>query len=342
MKIFFHVGPHKTGTTTVQKALKAVYGSPAPGSSSIFHRLVGRSGREIWYPSRDAWLGTARAGHGGLADPFNKRRLSYDPKRGGEELKEVVDVARRAGVVKLLISSEDFAFATDEGIESIRLAMGDSPVRLIFSATPFKRRFVSLWSASVIFGNTRSIEKSVYLLETAPTFSTGLYRRFLDGIAPDSAAIVIANPESPGQDLLADFFSACGLEWRECFEAKVSGLKLNPSVGANEARMISLFNEIYRESIEEIPEKSGRKAAFAHPEYLNARLALQRLFARKEWTSAVAPRKTEFPESLVETVRERALSIVEEINGLSREGRLEVLGDPVSLLAGFQPQSPSD
>lgn len=334
MRVYLHVGPHKTGTTTVQKLLKAVYGSPLPRRRA--RRMFGGQRESVWYPSKEEWLGNAGAGHGGIARCFNGRLPSYDPRRGRDELKGVVETAGAAGVEKLLISSEDFAFATDDGIGDIRAALGDAPVRLIFSASPFKRRFVSLWAASVIFGNTRPIEQSQSLLDTAPTFSAQLYRRFVEGIKPASAAMVIADPEAPGRNLLKDFFAACDLDWNDGFETRIAGLMQNPSIGANEARMISLFNEIYRKSLGEDPEKEGRPAPFAHPDYVNARLALQRLFQGAEWKAAVSRKRTEFPESLLEPVRERAKAIFAEIDDLFLGGPFDAFGDPACLMRGIE------
>ena len=90
LKLVLHVGPHKTGTTSLQNALLTQYGSQIP--------------QRVWYP-KPIQFGP---GHAEVAWSVLGRK-GYAGRRPA--IRQLIEEATRCGCTRLILSAEDFASA---------------------------------------------------------------------------------------------------------------------------------------------------------------------------------------------------------------------------------------
>src|SRR3712207_3111321 len=117
MKIVLHVGPHKTGTTSLQYYLRQRYG----------HELS-RECAAVWYPLPVV----GGPGHSALA----KDLLAHE----GQQLRKLIDTAKGRRVGKLILSSEDFAYAHRGSLPKLRRVFAGENLTLIVTLnSPIRR-----------------------------------------------------------------------------------------------------------------------------------------------------------------------------------------------------------
>ncbi|WP_374446825.1 hypothetical protein [Stella sp.] len=136
-RVFLHVGPHKTGTTAIQRALSRTPGIvyPAVPAMGPGHALA-------------AW-GTIGA-EGRTADPDLLVRLVREEARPGRPL---------------VLSAEDFCRAIMPGCdaEGIRRLAAARPVELVVSLTPLVRRLPAMAQEMVKHGDAIDLRSEAVL-----------------------------------------------------------------------------------------------------------------------------------------------------------------------------------
>lgn len=141
MKIIIHIGPHKTGTTAVQKCL--------------FEGRECLSREAICYPD----LGVIQYGHHGLAELLRTRAY--------REAKSVfADMARLAAsqnAEAIILSSEDFSALRFDDIVELQRIVGENEVEIAYSQRHPLRQVYSWWQEEVKHGSREQFPQ--YIVE---------------------------------------------------------------------------------------------------------------------------------------------------------------------------------
>src|SRR5262245_45668517 len=95
MRVVLHIGPHKTGTTSIQAHLLSVFGADVPS--------------RVWYPRAAKW----GPGHAELAWQLTGLNSYHATDR---DLSYILSHAHEFGVDTLILSSEEFSRAIPDRI----------------------------------------------------------------------------------------------------------------------------------------------------------------------------------------------------------------------------------
>ncbi|MEW9806905.1 hypothetical protein ABUE31_13015 [Mesorhizobium sp. ZMM04-5] len=211
MQISLHIGPHKTGTTSIQTFLLDRYGGSGP--------------RSIWYPAP-----TDRGpGHS---------RLALDHIRGGRLLENLVAVADAAGVRHLILSSEDFSFA-DAGALNRLCFLSKHDVRLLVTINSPQYRIPSLWQEMVKHGSTKSLAEAIDQIFGMPGMRPDFVSSFASGLNPKEVAIIHVSRSEPRSALIENFCAAI-----ELIDNNYRQKDMNESFGYLEVELVRKLNLI--------------------------------------------------------------------------------------------------
>jgi len=194
-EVILHVGPHKTGTTSLQYFLKKCFGAKDP--------------QPIWFPTGDA-IGPA-GGHGPLALPFSEIKGYADAKKGIKQLQDIVSSCNMSSVQKLIISSEDFVWGIDKNLEMIRDVLKPRRIHLIFTINGLARRLLSHYSSRLQFGHTDDLESSLTKIMQQPGLQSNIFERHIKAIEPDETSVICIDRSAQPDFLLCEFAKICGL-----------------------------------------------------------------------------------------------------------------------------------
>lgn len=181
MQIFFHVGPHKTGTTSIQDALLKQFGSEKPS-------------KRVWYPT------PSHVGPGHAA-------LAHNAAMGETAISDTVARASRAGVGTLILSSESFA-TSPKSIRACAEAFAGHPVVLITTQNSLMNRIASRWQEDVKHGETGGIEVSGWRFLAENTTSRDFLQDIAHVIKPERIAIIYSGASTP-PSFIVDAFARC-------------------------------------------------------------------------------------------------------------------------------------
>jgi hypothetical protein len=271
MRIFFHIGPHKTGTTSLQSFLRKKFGSVEP--------------TPVWYPEPQR----AAPGHADLA-----KRM---PAKLGGSVNVIQDVVRQAelnNVKTLILSSENFSAITDT-MSDYRLAMSGHDITLVSTQNSLILRAASRWQEWIKGRATFSFEQSIQRILESPGYQVDLIERFANGLnVKDIAIIYSALDDAPsvlikrGSDL---FETSC-----TDYLADVKNVKLNQKLGLIEAEVLRHLNELI---IKHSPN-------VAHLDYNKMRNSLISMFKTPEWRAVNPHIEIENPQALTDAILLRA------------------------------------
>ena len=163
MKVFLHIGPHKTGTTSIQAYLLSRFGSA-------------EATRPQWYPEPRK----TGPGHARLAAQMNNRRLTT----GSNPLDAVVEAAREAAVDALLLSSEDFVGAYPKRLADYARALEHTDVVLLTTQNSLPNRIASLWQENVKHGHPGEMSGSIEAIFNRRGIRPGLLTAFAEALNP--------------------------------------------------------------------------------------------------------------------------------------------------------------
>lgn len=319
MQVYFHIGPHKTGTSSIQFLLRGRYGSDTP--------------QPVWYPQR-TFLG-ATGGHTRIADQFRPLPHLYSPFEGLRQLEDVVDEARAAGVDKLILSSENFSFATSDDLQRIRSVFPESKFNLILAATPIVKRMRSQWSTRILNGGQTGIEDGLDLLPLLPGLQKDFYSRVISALTPSTATLLAVGPNDGPDWLLLEFLSVCGLDAGVLSEAELA--PKNTSLDYYQSQLLIRLNELYEQSAQTQPGKIDSDIPlFSQKEYRDIRIELVKVFRGKNWRLGMSTRTVDTPPSLLPALKEIADAHRASIETLVAAGHLRVVGNIGSLHAGLE------
>jgi len=298
MRIVLHIGPHKTGTTSIQTHLGGILHDPVAGG--------------YWYPEPGGRLGP---GHADLA------RACLKETRPVAELDQVITAAQAAGVDTLVLSSEEFAHAFPGRLNRLKNALEGYEIHLVVTINEIARRAGSIWQELVKGGAVAGLEKGIELiLAREPAIQPQLTRAFIDALVPHQTSVVLSHHRAPPADLLTNLCRAIGLfEAMPCAEAatRASTLVLNQSLGRTEAEILRSVNSWVRQAVgglSKIPYHEIRAL------YLN-------LFNTPTWRNSIPLQPITVPPAHVAEVLDRGQRELDDLKRLAGEGRARIFGD---------------
>jgi hypothetical protein len=221
---FIHVGPHKTGTTSLQAAFKDAQG------------FLLKNG--VLYP--DNWL---------RSDGSYGHHLLFSHLRGGEDtkLREDFSSFQDVDVEKILISAEDLSDLNEREIDRLKALTQGSSVTIIAYIRRWSERLVSAWKESVHHGSTLTFPHFVAAELAAPTRSNqvnmmALVRRYSAAFGRDNIRLISYDHIIEKKiDIVEHYFrSILGLE---C-DAPVKSSRVNLSLDWSDAELERALNSI--------------------------------------------------------------------------------------------------
>ncbi len=180
-----HIGPHKTGTTTLQGAFHAA------------RRKVERQGVHYASPNRQAKQAARVVA--GRASPFTGGKV---PPR--EHWTNLLDEVERSTAKRVLISAEGFADAPPEAVRRMIDDLDPTLVHVVATLRPLGRILPSQWQQYVQNGLARSYEQwlgAIFTEPDRPGASSFWHRhrhdrliaRWADVVGPERVSVVVVD-----------------------------------------------------------------------------------------------------------------------------------------------------
>ena len=291
LKVILHVGPHKTGTTSIQSCLKSLFRNESPVSST-------------WYPPSEP----KGPGHAALADKL----LNNDTS----QLKLIVQQARSAGVEKLLLSSENFCRI---GIDFWRKAAMDCfagcAVSLVTTQNPMGSRVSSIWQESIKQGRQATFESSIERILQDPGLSPTHIPNIARAISASQVIVVYSSTNDPSRKLLENFFQAIGEDTNRLSD--VDGIHENRRIGMIEVELFRRLNQLL--------SKNGIQPNGA--EFRGIRSQLLRVFWSESWQSKCPQVELSVPNDFLNRARMHEIDLFNEFERLSKDIPVEYFGE---------------
>ena len=304
MKVFLHIGPHKTGTTSIQAYLLSRFGSA-------------EAARPLWYPEpRERGPGHAR-----LASQMNNRRLAI----GSNPLDAVVEAAREAAVDALILSSEDFVGAYPKRLSGYARALEHTDVVLLTTQNSLPNRIASLWQEMVKHGHPGEMAGSTEAIFNRRGIRPGLLTAFTEALNPRQIAIIYSDPKDPPETLIHRVLAAMDVEPEE--HGPDTAIRRNVGLGLIEVEVLRHLNEILADRA---PHLKGQRSRAL-------RNALASSFRSSAWRRNCPRVDIEVPLEVKEAGRSAALKLAAEFSDLGRQWPVRVLGDPEALITMTEP-----
>jgi hypothetical protein len=287
LRLILHIGPPKTGTTSLQRALRKTYSTQKP--------------KEIWYP-RPTEYGPGHA------------LMALDIMQGLEpSVRRTIDEAARANCKTLILSSENFAkTAFQNRIEVLAEQTSAAQVHVVATLSPIYQRAVSTWQQGLRVGTWNTpIEKSLEKVVSRPGLRPDLIEQFAEHFPAAKVSVLITSRSSP-QDLFLRFSAATGIGVSPLTDGSVVE---NTSLGWVEAETLRAFNF------------SAEAAGLAPNAANEARKLLRKLVASEEWRSLIPPERLRLPDGWTQPLAELTAETIRRLRALASQGRIEIFGE---------------
>lgn len=229
-----HIGPHKTGTTTVQHAFYAS------------RDALGRQGVHYPGPTKHPMIAAMAASTGA--------RLASRADTASGRWSSLLEEVRAAGPETAVVSSEFFCEADEEHLRDIVHVLGGERVHVVVTLRPLVRILASQWQQ--FMQNRLLISYPDWLdamlrhrddTDVTPAFwrrhrHDDLVRRWAGVVGRENLTVVAVDQDDPGM-LLRTF---------ECLVGVEPGTLAAPNLAANrsltypEVEMVRAFNVAYR------------------------------------------------------------------------------------------------
>lgn len=303
MRIVFHPGPNKTGTTSIQRYLLKAFGS--------------QTAQKVWYPSQHA--NSASPGHARLVQAFRR-----DMDEGAAMLEAWIAEAAAADTEILIVSAEDFCKFLSEDLGRVMDVMRPHPVHLIITQRNVRSLWPSAYQEQIKHGQTKDFD-APGTAERLQSNNRAIRKTIVSDIyhvvRPDSATIVIGDKTAPPGALIGDFLTAAGLPPLQ--ESDVEPLSVNRSHGLIELEVIRHLNMAMKSL-----EKKGVEA-----ELPLIRRKLVHTMMQDHWRKTFPRLPLVVPESWEPIIAESAAAIFNDIKDLEAKGLIAVIGDPEHIRA---------
>jgi len=312
-----HIGPHKTGTTSLQNSIRAN------------REEILRQG--VYYGAPEGRLASNRIARSLLRLPFK----NPDEIVEYEEWEDQVARVRASSKHRVIVSGEEFSFCEKREIRTLLNDLGRDRVHVVVTVRPLAKVLPSQWQLDLRGSFTsgsfdewlrwtlkpQGLRKIAMLLGIPHPFwfrhrHDELVTRWAAEVGADQVTVVIGD-DRDHRVLLRAFEGMLGLT--DGTLLPVDG-KSNPSLSAEEIAIILRVQQILLE----------RKLVFA--ERVRSRQIQRRLLAQRPRRPSDA--KIVIPEWAVESVREASQRIHD---GLLASG-VRIIGDPNLLLQANAPK----
>lgn len=236
-KLFLHVGPHKTGTTSIQKFL--------------LDNRVELFKSNLVYPKRFQTI----FGHHKFRDVAQKEAFS------DEDLAFFNDESS-----DFLISSEDFISLNKQNFEYLRNAFESKQVIVLFTWRRASFKLYSIWQETVKHGGTQSFFAYYHEHLARPAQSQMLsadikLNMFCNVFGKNNVKIIDYESSTRGNTLLQDFVSCLDLEWDPSFVTPENNSDaVNRSMKLADIEIIRALNQIFS-------SRHGKSGAWVRNKY---------------------------------------------------------------------------
>jgi hypothetical protein len=178
-----HIGPHKTGTTAVQRAMHR--------SRDALHD----QGVHYAYPTVQAYKPAI-----GLTGLRGRRG---GPTAGPDDWAALVEEVRAAGDMRVVVSSESLANADTSHIEQLRDDLGANRVHVVRMVRRYDKLVPSQWQQQLLNGRRMSLDGfCARLLDRGSAFwqrhgFATLTRRWADVVGAQNVSVVVVDEDDP-------------------------------------------------------------------------------------------------------------------------------------------------
>ncbi len=230
-----HIGPHKTGTTSLQRAFH------------VCRDDVARHGVHYAGPTRQPmWAAVAVAG--------GRVRAGDRPPKP-EDWTELLDEIRAAGDQRVILSSEFLCYADEAAARRVVTEVPGGPVHVVITLRPLAKVTPSQWQQYVQNGLRTPFPEWLEGIfhdppdeSVSPSFwrrhdHAALVRRWAEVAGPDNLTVVVADESDPTM-LLRTFEAFVGLP-QGLVTPQQSGV--NRSLTAGEVEMVRLINQHFED-----------------------------------------------------------------------------------------------
>ena len=214
MELVLHIGPHKTGTTSLQQSFLQRYGAHKP--------------QKIWYPTP----GKNGPGHAELAWSFYQ---NADPT-SNPLLAKLLNAGLKNGCEKLIISAEDFSHLEDSSIFLLKRHLKGLSIHLVATFTPIQHRLASTWQEMIKHGYDGTFENFLESLKEFKQFAPNLVERWNRVLKPQKTSIVNVSNSTNPEKLFEDVSFCTGIE------IQPTRTPLNQSLGQIETTILRFLN----------------------------------------------------------------------------------------------------
>ena len=289
LQLVLHVGPPKTGTTSLQTMLQRLYGAPTT--------------RRIWYPTPAA-MGPGHALLAELAVGFNNEIPNP------QVINHLLSQARSGDCKTLIISSENFSeIGTSAGL-ALRAVLEECESHLVFTLSPIARRLLSVWQEFVKHGVTTRLAESCDMIINQPGMRSDFVERLISLLNPSRATVIVTNTENSAAKIAQDFCSAIGLDPAQV--PNEEGVRLNKSLGAIELELLLQANQVLE----------SRGLTFPFASILN-----RSVFETEKWRNMVPFEPVRLPVELAERCRDLAGDTIAALAKLTEDKKVALVGD---------------
>jgi hypothetical protein len=289
------VGPHKTGTTSLQEALLKQYGSVTP--------------QTIWYPLP----GESGPGHAAISRAVLGRKGFTEPQPAIRH--QIEEALQTSSCEVLILSSEGFVHAYPDRFASLAEQAVETDTHILVTLSPIARRTVSVWQERVKHGWPIPLDHTEAFLDHA-----GLAHDFVGHLVrsfPDAKVSVVITDKTSPEKLYAHFSKATGIPLTSPGSPKE--ITMNRGLGIVEVEILRGLN-VARHS-----------ANLSHPDYLRAMGLLQRLFKSDKWQATIPTAIHALPKDWIAPMKKRCAETIQELRNLEWQHQIEIFGNVESL-----------
>lgn len=317
-RALIHVGPHKTGTTTVQSA---------------FHL-----NREALADHRIHYVGPRLQPTQAVKATTGATPEGAARQAGLEDWARLVSEARAADADQIVLSSEFLCEADDDVARQVIEDFGVAEPRVVVTLRPLAKIVPSQWQQFVQSGTTKRIGpwvESVFEHTSDGTVKLfwkrhrhdALVERWVRVVGPENVTVVVCDSSDPDQ-LPREFARLLGLPPGVLVPGQAVA---NRSFTRQEAEVARRFNEQLKTLNEQRASRGGKQIKLTFDEILGAWRHVKR---RK-------PRRDEQPITLPPSVSGLVADLAQEMVDNIVATRAQVIGD-LSLLTETPPTDGED
>ena len=308
MDILIHLGPHKTGTTSLQNSLLETFGWDG----------VQKSNYNIWYPTPTS----SGPGHAELAWKI----LGLNGYKADKEaIKNLIDDSKPNNTSLILISSEEFSKAHPSGWGVLSEALSPYNVNVLVTLNSVPKRMISLWQERLKHGHLRSLSDSRKELFDHWGLQFDFCTSIVKNIKPKNMTIVIlpsyTSPEFIFESTKRVIEKVRSVDGQSIPSLVQGGTKfLNKSIGFYESEALLRFNHLF------FNKYSTKK------EYMFFRNRFLLSMCGQEWRTRFPRVPISFPSEWVDDIRKLSEITIDAIYKLEYLQMVDVIGKLSDLL----------